>query len=69
MAVREIDRPRVLDRSRRYTKEFTRDAVALVRSFGKTVTRWPVRSRSAPKDCGTGSNRTRTTLGRRRRES
>ncbi|MEU6325398.1 transposase [Streptomyces sp. NPDC047009] len=25
-------------RSRRYTKEFKRDAVALVRSFGKTVT-------------------------------
>ncbi|MGW9030282.1 transposase [Streptomyces sp. NPDC055722] len=38
MAVREIDRPRDLDRSRRYTKEFKRHAVALVRSFGKTVT-------------------------------
>ncbi|MEU6325325.1 transposase [Streptomyces sp. NPDC047009] len=37
-AVRKIDRPRDLDRSRRYTEEFTRDAVALVRSFGKTVT-------------------------------
>ncbi|MGI5507926.1 transposase [Streptomyces sp. CA-106131] len=33
-----MDHPSDLDRSRRYTEKFTRDAVALVRSFGKTVT-------------------------------
>ncbi|MFB7224929.1 transposase [Streptomyces sp. NPDC056227] len=55
------------NRSRRYTEEFKRDAVALVRSSGKTVTEVAGRSGSAPRDCGTGSSRTRSTAGRGRR--
>ncbi|MFF1659150.1 transposase [Streptomyces sp. NPDC058255] len=57
------------NRSRRYTEEFKRDAVALVRSSGKTVTEVARQIGSAARDCGTGSGRTRSTVGRGRRES
>ncbi|MGC3000569.1 transposase [Streptomyces sp. G35A] len=55
------------NRSRQYTEEFKRDAVALVRFSGRTVTEVARELGSAPKGCGTGSGRTRpTAVGGRR---
>ncbi|MFE2738063.1 transposase [Streptomyces sp. NPDC059349] len=48
------------NRNRRYSEEFKRDAVALVRSSGKTVTAVAGRSGSVPRSCRTGSSRTKS---------
>ncbi|MET7544112.1 transposase [Streptomyces sp. NPDC005507] len=49
------------NRSRRYSEEFKRDAVALVRSSGKTVTEVAREIGVSAEGLGTGSSRTRPT--------
>ncbi|WP_405575279.1 transposase [Streptomyces sp. NBC_01167] len=56
------------NRSRRYTEEFKRDAVALVRASGKTVTE-VARELGVSAEGLRGSSRTRSIGGRGRRVS
>ncbi|WP_416370601.1 transposase [Streptomyces sp. PR69] len=57
------------NRSRRYSEEFKRDAVALVRSSGRTVTEAAREIGVSAEGLRNWSNRTRPTAGRGRRAS